>query len=536
MPTNQRAQRSSRGLQLSYIINPLNFAYRLDAEGKTRQVYYDNTGTYSPDRRFTPTTLTPVVQAQDPSTLEKYDVVVNSVYWYEVSRNGGTPIRIELSGADYQLIGTTLVIKKNVSPNNPIDIRAEIHFYDPRESGKLYTLYDTVSLNTTKDSDLLQARVNIVNEIAETYDPIIDGDSHLVTFTAEAALSNEDITGNCEFTWYAKDAYTANYQPIDTTVSWTDTTGGGSVSKTRPMFPAYGHTAQQAGKGQGTDVIILDAFYVRGMHVKVKARPLYTPCVSPSGNPSYRHWYERRLSIPSDNIKSKYVYTLTEDTTVDVNKAYYTEAVVVHPEGNPQEQQWYELNSQTGVYELTSDTSVVSGKTYYSAAILPYVDEPVRGFDWVFPNVDAKSVCKNGNKLPVEDTEMFFTALVDTKGGNPRHLDENDLQDKCILKWWEGFNIQSTSVQAGQIPEKPSKFLGFGPALPVSSGELKVAPGNSSISVGNQIDVYYDLFFQENLELWTHNGEPVTYQWEEEVEGQQVTHEELAYAPVVTLS
>lgn len=87
---------------------------------------------------------------------------------------------------------------------------------------------------------------------------------------------------------------------------------------------------------------------------------------SPTTDPRSEGFYERSGSDP-------YTYTLTEDTTVDAGKTYYTvtaTAVTVVEGSNPSEEGWY-VQGDTG-YELSSDTYVVSTSTtvYYKKTIV----------------------------------------------------------------------------------------------------------------------------------------------------------------------
>lgn len=74
-------------------------------------------------------------------------------------------------------------------------------------------------------------------------------------------------------------------------------------------------------------------------------------------SPASQHWYERS---GEGTEQSPYVYTESEDVSVNISKTYYTKT-----EGsNPKELGWYELSGTT--YVESQDTDAVQDKTYYS--------------------------------------------------------------------------------------------------------------------------------------------------------------------------
>lgn len=84
----------------------------------------------------------------------------------------------------------------------------------------------------------------------------------------------------------------------------------------------------------------------------------YDAVAEPTGDPAAQGWYER---TGTGTEQDPYVYTATEDTTVDGGKTYYAKTAG----DNPHDEGWYEKTGET-TYVLSSDTSVDTSKTYYS--------------------------------------------------------------------------------------------------------------------------------------------------------------------------
>lgn len=81
-------------------------------------------------------------------------------------------------------------------------------------------------------------------------------------------------------------------------------------------------------------------------YTEVSGDSLYAEVASPTGNPSTSGYYE----------KSGSVYSLSEDTSVDGEKTYYTAK-------NPKTEGWY--TKAGSVYSATNDTTQQVGTTYY---------------------------------------------------------------------------------------------------------------------------------------------------------------------------
>lgn len=84
----------------------------------------------------------------------------------------------------------------------------------------------------------------------------------------------------------------------------------------------------------------------------------YDEVAEPTGDPAAQGWYER---TGTGTEQDPYVYTATEDTTVDGGKTYYAKTAG----DNPHDEGWYEKTGET-TYVLSSDTSVNTSKTYYT--------------------------------------------------------------------------------------------------------------------------------------------------------------------------
>ena len=91
----------------------------------------------------------------------------------------------------------------------------------------------------------------------------------------------------------------------------------------------------------------------------------YNEVAEPTGNPHSNNYYERS---GAGTEQDPYTYALSEDTSVDGGKTYYTKT-----EGsNPHLLGWYELSGST--YVESQDTDAVVDKTYYTKTETDGVD------------------------------------------------------------------------------------------------------------------------------------------------------------------
>ena len=92
----------------------------------------------------------------------------------------------------------------------------------------------------------------------------------------------------------------------------------------------------------------------------------YSAVAEPTGNPSEKSYYER------SGDEGSYVYTLSQDETVNSEKTYYTKTAG----DNPNTSNWYERSGNEGayIYTLSADTEVNVSKTYYSKSSVDGTD------------------------------------------------------------------------------------------------------------------------------------------------------------------
>lgn len=263
-------------------------------------------GLWLPNRRLHPLFLSPRFEAKNPDTGE----AVTSGYelkWYLVSNDIYTEITSLTTSDDYykeqdsdgNLTGR-LVVRKNVSHDAPVTIACRVTYTDSLRT-QTYTAEQLIMLTTeNKPEGFYSVKIQAPNTLA--YNPIYqkrdktlaDGAlqyGSMFRIAAKAALADEDETDKVVFFWY----------------------NGGVLIEESLECLAYRAANQLAGKGQGTDTIVVDMDYADLLDITVGIG-YYEAVSSPTGNPQANGYYE----LSGGN------YVPSTDTEVNTAKLYYT--------------------------------------------------------------------------------------------------------------------------------------------------------------------------------------------------------------------
>lgn len=136
-------------------VDPLSLHYGLEiVSGGAVQTYNNETKEYEPDRTLVPLIVAPYVEASDPEGRQNGRQSLTGVEWYDGAPKADYSNRIT-AGTDYEIGDGTadgfpkdaLKVKKNVSPDAPMQVFCVVKFTDVRtgetvrtEMGmKLYT-------------------------------------------------------------------------------------------------------------------------------------------------------------------------------------------------------------------------------------------------------------------------------------------------------------------------------------------------------------------------------------------------------------
>lgn len=339
-----------------------------------------------PNRRLHPLFLRPQFEAKDPDSGEvvtsgtevKWFLVGNDVYTEITSSTASDDYYKELDG-EGNLTGR-LVVRKNVNYDAPVTIACRVTYAD---SLRVQT-YERETLVTLTTENKPEAFYNVeiqapntltFNPIWQKRDTTLAAGAiqygSLFRITAKATMATDDVTSRVVFFWYAG----------DTLVS----------ESLECLF--YRADNQLAGKGQGTDTIVVDMDY-------------------------------------ADRL----------DLTVAIG---YYEAIY-SPTGNPQTNGYYELVN--GAYELTADTTVNAAKQYYtkpSAPNLPNRDQV--GVMWQWPDIDALPYSKGGSTVRESQAAAGmkeFAAFVQADGVNI----DDDVVDEYVRLEWKRHGMNSAEV------------------------------------------------------------------------------------------
>lgn len=166
---------------------PLTDSFALEPNGQTEQWYYENDGTYAPDRRIVPLVITPKLSAFDKDTNQTYSPNISTIAWYASRWSDSRWVETEITNIsdasqDYYIRqDKALQVSKNISDAaHGVTIRCVVTFIDPRDAGITYTEEDTIQLTANKDATVFYPDVDILNETTVTFNPLIDENSHKV--------------------------------------------------------------------------------------------------------------------------------------------------------------------------------------------------------------------------------------------------------------------------------------------------------------------------------------------------------------------
>jgi len=204
-------------------LSPLTESYHIEGNATYQQWYYNIDGSYKPDRQITPLILSPRITLYDPESGQAYTpLIVQLTEWaYRQGKNDTwhtieiTESSEEAGTADYVMRSDfSLVVRRNVTSQSPVDIRCTLWYEDPRLQGQLYrVVMEDVTLATNTDTSVLypdilldcppMRRFNVVE------DSVYDGTSNmlkgLVTFRCRAVKSLADVSGSTYFVWYIRE-------------------------------------------------------------------------------------------------------------------------------------------------------------------------------------------------------------------------------------------------------------------------------------------------------------------------------------------
>ena len=441
-------------------VTPPETSFFIERTGLTEQVYYENLDKFVPTRKLTPLTLRPVVTTYEPDNHTARTATLNSVVWTEVG--AGT---IVSDGVNYTISGSSLIVRKDVSPSKPITINCEVEYLDPSDAGIAYKVEETVTLNTIFDSTIVHPRLNVLNEPKSLYDPFIDQTS-LFTFTAQAFLRGVDVKDIVSFQWYGKQGRNGTPALIDAT----DTDGFGK-------FLSYKPSNQPTGKGQGSDTIVLDAMYCDDFYLILRARYKHTLVREPGNvNPHALGWYERTqtaISSPTGNPKSQGWYECIDDIYVPTDDTMPVEG-----------RTYYSIT-----YTATEDVAPVADKRYYTASGDLFPDQVYRMLTWTLPPMNPISYCKNGSQAGAENVDKKFDTIINI----PRRVLTDEQKKEHMLFLWKRRRTNVATVST----------MGWGQEMTEKSSTLRNTDGSNA-------NVYCEVYVCGCYERVTDSGETVT--------------------------
>jgi len=492
---------------------PLDDNIRIDATGLLNQWYYDNDGSYQPNREITPLLLTPTVTVYDQEAKTTSTATLHSVLWTALGegQNGADlPISSTNTNDPYYISGSQLIVRKNIPVEKPVTIRCNIQYIDPRVSGKYYNIVDTVNLYTMRDSTIVYPQLNILTEEvlhfspfigksgadytavtnttdrnpnesgwyersgsagAYVYTPTTDttpqvGKTYytrsIFTLRAQALLNAEDISAGVYWEWQGRDGTYTTPVPIDELAS----DGYGK-------FPCYVEATQPTGKGQGTDTINIDAMYGDDLDIIVKARkPEKEITDTTNKSPVGQGWCERGAAT--------YIYTEVQagQKSPVANGWYehYDEGYVLSSDTIGQQGKTYYRRFTRYAYTPSSDNTPVAGKTYYQVPGDYYPGSVYRHLAWDTPTPEIITGCRQGSKLTHVVKNMEFFNIINLNG---KTMDDVEAARHLRYHWYTRLTNVGTPVDRG---------WGFTLTLPSSEMAEFLAAGNINTNV--YADVY----------------------------------------------
>ncbi len=201
---------------------PLTESFHIESNGTYQQWYYNNDGSYKPDRQITPLLLIPRITVYDPESRDTYrPLIVQPTAWTYRQGDSDTWHIIDVTessegagAADYVMRNDfSLLVRKNVTSQSPVDIRCTLHYEDPRLQGKKYSVEMNVTLATNTDTSVLypdilmdcppMRRFNVVKD--SVYDSARKMLKGLMTFSCRATKNLTDVSGGTYFVWFIRE-------------------------------------------------------------------------------------------------------------------------------------------------------------------------------------------------------------------------------------------------------------------------------------------------------------------------------------------
>lgn len=273
-------------------LTPLSDSFAIKGDDTLEQWYSANTGEYSPNRTIFPLRLIPTIKAVDTDTGTLYTPTFNMVVWYyfdptdstdrssdqywpglhwvrvtDVEYGEGVEYYCPTSATNPEL---ALYVAKNVPPPSAgaSDAGQQIccvaEYIDPRDSGVTVQVKDNVTLSTSMDATTDMLVISLQAPTKTIFNPLTAADS---TYTFEAKVlnmsNNSDVTSNYYIEWYGKVNNSRTAALLDT-------------------LPCYTQASQQLGKGQGTNIVSVDAMYVEHLDLVCRIRATSTSAILPA--------------------------------------------------------------------------------------------------------------------------------------------------------------------------------------------------------------------------------------------------------------
>ena len=165
--------------------------------GDLTQWYYSNANTYEPDRKQSPLLLKPSLKLVF-SESKRTVVPTFEAYWYA----NGTLITntTDDANADYvKLSNGQLRVKKNVTPQAPVEIKLQIQYVEP-ESGLMHKIDWSDTLSASNKADTVYG-LSWLTESMQVWNPV-SGASSQKTFRLKATLGDVNVSNQVKFFWY----------------------------------------------------------------------------------------------------------------------------------------------------------------------------------------------------------------------------------------------------------------------------------------------------------------------------------------------
>lgn len=469
------------------------------------QWYYQNSEIYYPDRQFDNLVLRPVFQATLPEngetvSYEGGDILLSYFKWEwlehtlqgDVWHNILPEEQVVIGEVDYYTSGSSLVIRKNVRPDEGAQIRGTFKFVDPRDSTFFYTEQKSISLNSSQDSDVVFPSLAVKVPLSQQFNPITDGGDTVFHIPAKAMWAGADISDLVEFVWFGMDKDLSTEEvPIENIVAYIEAPetmvlspeSGGSTDPQNPTI-IY-NTCKGTYENDEHDVVLVDAMYAEKLTVVCRARFKYTIVTPLSGDdPSSEGWYERTVSLVTattgnpaesgwyESLEGLYIHS--KDTTVLPNKAYY---IIT--------------------YTATSDTEVNPSKSYWTTEGALFPDRIGVSIRWEDFKMESQAVCGGGNAVSSDDDDIkVFNTITTIRQGT---ISEEQKQKHLLYHW---------KKRASNVGDSQAVYCGWGTNCVLRKDAL----------VGSQywinMNVSADVFLQGALRPVTYSDDPVTYNGE----------------------